>query len=174
MPPLLLFSSIYIIIPQAPPLSKLPLLDPLAENIQKKNKTPEYKLLLCCTFTRGWCEDDMATGAADGFFRYVHDGCLSGGEVGFDRRPYHRNCRCALHNSKENCSHTMSRYKNVSYPIKRRWSEGNLALMVANSSSSSSNSPPSSLQAGRSATTPHQRRSSHDLDVEDHVYSLKV
>ncbi|KAJ6382279.1 hypothetical protein OIU77_030847 [Salix suchowensis] len=82
----------------------------------------------------------MATGAADGFFRYVHDGCLSGGEVGFDRRPYHRNCRCALHNSKENCSHTMSRYKNVLYPIKRCWSEGNLALMVANSSSSSSNS----------------------------------
>uniref|UniRef100_A0A6N2MQL3 Uncharacterized protein n=1 Tax=Salix viminalis TaxID=40686 RepID=A0A6N2MQL3_SALVM len=115
----------------------------------------------------------MATGAADGFFRYVHDGCLAGGEVGFDRRPYHRNCRCALHNSKENCSHTMSRYKNVSYPIKRCWSEGNLALMVANSSSSSSNSPPSSLQAGRSATTPHQRRSSHDLDVEDHVYSFK-
>ncbi|KAF9680692.1 hypothetical protein SADUNF_Sadunf06G0148000 [Salix dunnii] len=114
----------------------------------------------------------MATGAADGFFRYVHDGCLSGGEMGIDRRPYHRNCRCALHNSKENCSHTMSRYKNVSYPIKRCWSEGNLALMVA-SSSSCCNSSPSSLQAGRSAPTPHQRRLSQDLDAEDLVYSLK-
>ncbi|KAB5514557.1 hypothetical protein DKX38_028463 [Salix brachista] len=116
----------------------------------------------------------MATGSADGFFRYVYDGCLSGGDMGMDRRPYHRNCRCALHKSKENCPHALPRCKNVSYPIKRSWSEGSLALMVAanssSSSSSSCHSSPSSspsLQAGKSASTPsHQRRLSHH-DLED-------
>ncbi|KAF9662802.1 hypothetical protein SADUNF_Sadunf18G0092200 [Salix dunnii] len=51
----------------------------------------------------------MATGSADGFFRYVYDGCLSGSDMGIDRRPYHRNCRCALHKSKENCPHALPR-----------------------------------------------------------------
>jgi len=152
------------------------LLYPLGLKQTGKNITLKYKLLLCYTFTRWRCEEHMAAGAADGLFRYVHDGCLSGGERGIDRRPYHRNCSCALHKSKENCSHAMSRYKNVSYPIKRCWSEGSLALMVANSSSCCHSSPSSSpsLQAGKSTATPHQRRLSHDLDLEDQVCSYKV
>ncbi|EEF38884.1 uncharacterized protein LOC8262857 [Ricinus communis] len=88
----------------------------------------------------------MATGSADGFFRYVYDGCLSGGDMGIERRPYHRNCRCALHNkSKDNCPHGMSKCKNVSYPIRRAWSEGclSLAAVAANSCHSSPSSSPS-------------------------------
>jgi hypothetical protein len=112
--------------------------------------------------------NNMATGSADGFFRHVYDGCLSSGDMGIDRRPYHRNCRCALHKSKDNCPHALPRCKNVSYPIKRSWSDGSLALMIANSSSSSCHSSPSSspsLQAGKSTSTPsHQRRLSHDLE----------
>ncbi|KAJ9163010.1 hypothetical protein P3X46_022732 [Hevea brasiliensis] len=90
----------------------------------------------------------MATGAADGFFRYVYDGCLSGGDTGIERRPYHRNCRCALHNnSKDSCPHGMSKCKNVSYPVRRSWSEGCLALAAAASCHSSPSS--SCLQMGR-------------------------
>ncbi|KAG6739905.1 hypothetical protein POTOM_057523 [Populus tomentosa] len=56
----------------------------------------------------------MATGSADGFFRHVYDGCLSGGDMGIGRRPYHRNCRCALHKSKENCPHALPRLFDLS------------------------------------------------------------
>ncbi|CAK7338517.1 unnamed protein product [Dovyalis caffra] len=157
---------------------------PLSKNCHYHSSWPETKREKSPS-TR-WClaklcykvvvvRNNMATGSADGFFRYVYDGCLSGGDLGIDRRPYHRNCRCALHKSKENCPHAMPRCKNVSYPIKRSWSEGSLALMVANSSSSCHSSPSSSpsLQAGKSTTTPsHQRRLSHDL--EDQVGSFKV
>ncbi|KAG6740924.1 hypothetical protein POTOM_056395 [Populus tomentosa] len=62
----------------------------------------------------------MAAGSADGFFRHVYDGCLSGGDMGIDRRPYHRNCRCALHKSKENCPHALPRWKSTSTPSHQR------------------------------------------------------
>ncbi|KAJ8768140.1 hypothetical protein K2173_021080 [Erythroxylum novogranatense] len=82
----------------------------------------------------------MAAGAADGFFRYVGEGCLFGGDMGIERRPYHRNCQCALHKNRKNCSHGTSNSKNVSYPIRRSWSEGSLAL-TASCHSSPSSSP---------------------------------
>ncbi|KDP38621.1 hypothetical protein JCGZ_03974 [Jatropha curcas] len=106
----------------------------------------------------------MAAGAADGFFRYAYDGCLSGVDTGIGRRPYHRNCRCALHNkSKENCPHGFSKCKNVSYPIRRSWSEGCLALVAAASCHSSASSSPS-LQIARSST---QLGLCNDLDEVD-------
>ncbi|OAY31777.1 uncharacterized protein LOC110600516 [Manihot esculenta] len=95
----------------------------------------------------------MASGAAEGFFRYLYDGCLSGADTGIERRPYHRNCRCALHNkSKESCPHGMPKSKNVSYPIRRSWSEGCLALALGSAPASCQSSPSSSpsLQIGRS------------------------
>nr|XP_016509106.1 PREDICTED: uncharacterized protein LOC107826618 [Nicotiana tabacum] len=75
----------------------------------------------------------MATGAAgDGLFRGVFDGCISGHDTGIQSRPYHRNCGCALHKSRGNCAHS-SPYRNVSYPIRRSWSESCLALAAASS-----------------------------------------
>ncbi|CAI0542570.1 unnamed protein product [Linum tenue] len=88
--------------------------------------------------------------AADGFFRnWVFEGSLSGVDHGIERRPYHRNCRCALHDKSRdggaggggggcgNCKNT------VSYKIRRSWSEGSLALAGAGASPScSSNSSP--------------------------------
>ncbi|KAG8367532.1 hypothetical protein BUALT_Bualt16G0081600 [Buddleja alternifolia] len=66
----------------------------------------------------------MATGAAgDGFLRGIFEVCLSGGDTGVQRRPYHKNCGCELHKSRGHCSH-QSRNNNVSYPIRRSWSEG--------------------------------------------------
>nr|XP_009592949.1 uncharacterized protein LOC104089696 [Nicotiana tomentosiformis] len=84
----------------------------------------------------------MASGAArDGIFRGVFDGCISDHDTGIQSRPYHRNCGCALHKSRGNCSHS-SPYMNVSYPIRRSWSESCLALAAASSGLSSSCSSP--------------------------------
>lgn len=89
-----------------------------------------------------------ATGAADGFLRCVYEGCISGRDTEIERRPYHRNCGCALH-SKSNqkgrgnhytCSNGLPKSKNVSYPIRRSWSEGSLVLAASNYSSLSSSS----------------------------------
>ncbi|XP_010533081.1 PREDICTED: uncharacterized protein LOC104808924 [Tarenaya hassleriana] len=93
----------------------------------------------------------MATGAADGMFRSIFEGCISGCDAAIERRPYHKNCRCALHersrggggglggknqNQRRICRH--GRSESVAFPIRRSWSEGNvLALHLASSSSSS-------------------------------------
>ncbi|KAK1437407.1 hypothetical protein QVD17_03198 [Tagetes erecta] len=85
----------------------------------------------------------MASGltAGDGFFRTGgFEGCLTSGDLEITRRPYHRNCSCALHKTQGNCFHA-SRVTNVSYPIRRVWSEGSLALMVCMDNSSPCSSP---------------------------------
>ncbi|KAL7221811.1 hypothetical protein ACSBR1_023703 [Camellia fascicularis] len=86
----------------------------------------------------------MATGAAgDGLLRGVFEGCISGSDTGIQRRPYHRNCTCALHKSRGHCSHA-SRCTNVSYPIRRSWSEGCLALMAGTTAATSGHASPCS------------------------------
>ncbi|KAE8657924.1 Zinc finger protein, putative isoform 1 [Hibiscus syriacus] len=71
---------------------------------------------------------------ADGFLRsLLYEGCISGCDVGIERRPYHRNCRCAFHDKSlaGNCSGAFPKSKKVSYPIRRSWSEGCLAMATA-------------------------------------------
>ncbi|KAK7291991.1 hypothetical protein RIF29_07592 [Crotalaria pallida] len=91
----------------------------------------------------------MATGAAaDGLFRSVYSGSISGYDNCVERRPYHRNCGCALHNNKSpsnnnNCTHKLPRSNNVSYPLRRAWSEGNLVLAASSYSHHSSSPSPS-------------------------------
>ncbi|KAK8545171.1 hypothetical protein V6N13_066468 [Hibiscus sabdariffa] len=78
----------------------------------------------------------MAAGAADGLFRSLYEGCISGSNTGIEHRPYHRNCRCALHDkSQGNCPHPFPKSKSLSYPIRRAWSEGNLAMAAVSTSS---------------------------------------
>ncbi|XP_022883706.1 uncharacterized protein LOC111400531 [Olea europaea var. sylvestris] len=87
----------------------------------------------------------MATGAAgDGLLRGVYEGCISGSDMGIQRRPYHKNCKCQLHKSRQNCLH-LSKYRSVSYPVRRSWSEGCLALMGVGISSSPCSSPARSI-----------------------------
>ncbi|KAK9697934.1 hypothetical protein RND81_08G070800 [Saponaria officinalis] len=50
-------------------------------------------------------------------YNCVFDGSISGPHCEIDRRPYHRNCGCALHRSGGGCPHR--KCKNVSYPIRR-------------------------------------------------------
>ncbi|CAL5339485.1 unnamed protein product [Camellia sinensis] len=94
----------------------------------------------------------MATGAAgDGLLRGIFEGCISGADSVIQRRPYHRNCGCEMHKSRGHCSHT-SRYTNVSYPIRRAWSDGCLAVMAAPAPAKSSGHPsPCSSPAARTA-----------------------
>ncbi|KAM1046500.1 uncharacterized protein LOC126614059 isoform X1 [Malus sylvestris] len=104
-----------------------------------------------------------AGAAADGLFRCVYEGCLSELDIGVERRPYHRNCGCALHNKSPNkqCTHGGPKSKKVSYPLRRAWSEGNLAL-VASAGSSVHSSPSSSPAKHHYAVGRlHQRRQSH-------------
>lgn len=87
--------------------------------------------------------DRMASGlaAGDGFFRVGgFEGCITSCDMEITRRPYHRNCSCALHKMRGKCSH-VSHITNISYPIRRVWSEGSLAFMVSTNSSSPCSSP---------------------------------
>ncbi|KAJ9551173.1 hypothetical protein OSB04_015218 [Centaurea solstitialis] len=91
----------------------------------------------------------MASGAVagDGFFRGGgFEGCISHGDVEITRRPYHRNCSCALHKMHGKCSH-VSLVTTVSFPSRRARSEGSLGLVVSASRGSSS-SPYSSPAVG--------------------------
>ncbi|MBA0797213.1 hypothetical protein Gohar_007928 [Gossypium harknessii] len=80
----------------------------------------------------------MVVGISDGLFRSIYEGCLSSRDVAIERRPYHRNCGCALHDkSRRSCLHKFSKSTNVSYPIRRLWKEGCLALDAATMASPS-------------------------------------
>ncbi|PWA34783.1 hypothetical protein CTI12_AA177530 [Artemisia annua] len=86
--------------------------------------------------------------AGDGFFRVGgFEGCLTSGDMEITRRPYHRNCNCALHKTHGKCSH-LSPLTNVSYPIRRVWSEGSLALLVSTYNSSLCSSPMTDISRG--------------------------
>ncbi|KAI3946649.1 hypothetical protein MKW92_049734 [Papaver armeniacum] len=80
----------------------------------------------------------MAAAAAEGLIRCVFEGCISTSDTDIERRPYHKNCNCALHRSSAATTNCNSK-KKLSFPIRRSWSEGCLALAAANSSSSNNN-----------------------------------
>ncbi|PIA45670.1 hypothetical protein AQUCO_01600119v1 [Aquilegia coerulea] len=93
----------------------------------------------------------MATGAAQGLIRCVLDVCLSLFDVDIERRPYHRNCTCALHKSKATRCYKVSgrNNKNISYPMRRSYSESCLMLADTNFTvSPSPSSPVNILQCG--------------------------
>ncbi|KAI3513845.1 hypothetical protein L1887_12045 [Cichorium endivia] len=84
----------------------------------------------------------MASGiAGDGIFGNVFGGCISSDDIGIERRPYHRNCSCALHRSGDNHCPNAPHTK-VSYPIRRSWSEGSLVAMMSSATAPSPGSPP--------------------------------
>ncbi|KAE8677169.1 putative pentatricopeptide repeat-containing protein [Hibiscus syriacus] len=85
----------------------------------------------------------MATGAAavETVLRCVLEGSLSMQEMEVERRPYHRNCSCALHNLKGSsvCSSACFRSRTISFTKRKTWDD--CSLPMANSQFSS----PSSL-----------------------------
>ncbi|KAG2332034.1 hypothetical protein Bca52824_003214 [Brassica carinata] len=93
--------------------------------------------------------------AADGIFRCIFEGCISGIDSAIERRPYHKNCDCALHDGagkrqRKSCRRHGSS-ESISFPIRRSWSEGNILAMNFPSASSSSNLQ--SLSSSSSITT---------------------
>ncbi|EYU34914.1 hypothetical protein MIMGU_mgv1a019711mg [Erythranthe guttata] len=46
----------------------------------------------------------------------VLDGILSMCDLDMERRPYHRNCKCALHKSKAKCSLVNPLQRSISFP----------------------------------------------------------
>ncbi|EYU34916.1 hypothetical protein MIMGU_mgv1a021659mg [Erythranthe guttata] len=73
--------------------------------------------------------------AADLTFRGVLDGSLSMGEMDIERRPYHRDCKCALHEIKGRCLHSTG---NIPFPKREFRSKCSLSLSSSNISSQSS------------------------------------
>ncbi|KAK4257497.1 hypothetical protein QN277_007075 [Acacia crassicarpa] len=95
--------------------------------------------------------------AADGVFRCLLEGSISSFDNGIERRPYHRNCGCALHNGNISTAKVpICTCGNVSYPIRRSWSEGSLVIAASCSAHSSPSSSPAAgrppLGFGRSVT----------------------
>ncbi|MBA0810210.1 hypothetical protein Gohar_002222, partial [Gossypium harknessii] len=76
--------------------------------------------------------------AAEIMFRCVFEGSISMKDCLIERRPYHRNCQCALHNLKGVCSSTCtSRTTNMSFPKKQTWGDCSLCLSASKFSAQS-------------------------------------
>ncbi|XVF47958.1 hypothetical protein PTKIN_Ptkin03bG0151500 [Pterospermum kingtungense] len=80
----------------------------------------------------------MAVGAAEMMFRCVFEGSITMQDSLIERRPYHRDCDCALHKLKGICSSACSRTRNISFPKKKQWDNCSLSLSASNFSSQSS------------------------------------
>ncbi|KAL8497762.1 hypothetical protein ACS0TY_021194 [Phlomoides rotata] len=78
----------------------------------------------------------MSTGAADLMFRCVFDASLSLHDMDIERRPYHRNCECALHKTKGKCTHSASQQRNVAFTRKEIRSKCCYSLSSSSSSKS--------------------------------------
>ncbi|XVE98481.1 hypothetical protein REPUB_Repub03eG0110200 [Reevesia pubescens] len=82
----------------------------------------------------------MASGAAKLMLRCgLELGSLSMYDIEVERRPYHRNCGCALHNLKGVCSSACSRtVSNISFPKKQAWSDCSFSISAPKFTSQSS------------------------------------
>ncbi|KAK8545173.1 hypothetical protein V6N13_066470 [Hibiscus sabdariffa] len=110
----------------------------------------------------------MATGAAaaETILRCVLEGSLLMQEMEVERRPYHRNCSCALHNLKGSvCSSAAcSRSRNISFAKRKTWN--NCSLSMADS-----RSPPIGSSSVRNMKS---KTSTVFCFVDDHQNMLEV
>ncbi|KAK7347166.1 hypothetical protein VNO80_21693 [Phaseolus coccineus] len=65
----------------------------------------------------------MATGACQMMLRFVFEGSISLHDMEIERRPYHKNCGCALHNLNGICSKACPQKTCVSFTKKTSWTE---------------------------------------------------
>ncbi|KAL4571413.1 hypothetical protein LXL04_018172 [Taraxacum kok-saghyz] len=63
----------------------------------------------------------MATRAASMMFHCVVEGSLSMSEVDKERRPYNKNCSCALHRPEDETPRTCFHHTTISYAKKPSW-----------------------------------------------------
>lgn len=79
----------------------------------------------------------MATIAVEMILRCAAVCSLSLNDFDIERRPYHKNCGCALHNLKGVCSEACSKKNCVSFPMKKSWPNCPLSTSVSSVSVSS-------------------------------------
>ncbi|KAJ1385894.1 hypothetical protein SESBI_41298 [Sesbania bispinosa] len=65
----------------------------------------------------------MATGASQMMLRCVFEGSISLHDMEVERRPYHKNCGCALHNLKGICNKACPPQRYVSFTKKTSWTD---------------------------------------------------
>ena len=79
----------------------------------------------------------MATGATDMMLRCVFYGSLSVYNTESEWRPYHRNCRCALHKLKRACPNASFQQGSISFPINQLRNDFFLSIAISSSSQTS-------------------------------------
>ncbi|XP_048322283.2 uncharacterized protein LOC125419813 [Ziziphus jujuba] len=84
----------------------------------------------------------MATKAAQMMLQCVFEGSISMHDTEIARRPYHKNCGCALHSSKGACSNSCPTQRKLFFPKKQSWSNSSLSISASSSSSSHLHSLP--------------------------------
>ncbi|XP_031263959.1 uncharacterized protein LOC116122196 [Pistacia vera] len=75
----------------------------------------------------------MATIAVEMMLRCATDCSLSFNDFDIERRPYHKNCSCALHNLKGVCPNACSKQNNISFSKKKSWPDCSLSTTVSSS-----------------------------------------
>ncbi|KAF8364561.1 hypothetical protein HHK36_033470 [Tetracentron sinense] len=90
----------------------------------------------------------MATVAAEVLLKCVFEGCISMQDMEIERRPYHRNCSCALHKSKGGFANSCSQHGKISYSKKESWKDCCLSSKATPHSSSSSLPLPGNTRLG--------------------------
>ncbi|KAJ4709666.1 Zinc finger, SWIM-type [Melia azedarach] len=66
--------------------------------------------------------------------RCAFEGSLSMHDVEIERRPYHKNCGCALHNQKGSaavCSIASAKHNNLSFRSKKSWAHCSMSMAAA-------------------------------------------
>ncbi|KAM7472974.1 hypothetical protein LguiA_011157 [Lonicera macranthoides] len=89
----------------------------------------------------------MAPVAAKILIGYSIDGRLTMHDVDIERRPYHRNCSCALHKSK-GPSNICSQHGKFSFPKKKSWNDCSLFVEASKLSVQSSSLNDTSIRNG--------------------------
>ncbi|KAK7265146.1 hypothetical protein RJT34_32762 [Clitoria ternatea] len=79
----------------------------------------------------------MATGACHMMLRCVFEGSISLHDMEIERRPYHKNCGCALHNLSDICSKACPKKTYFSFARKTSWTHCSMHATVSKFSSKS-------------------------------------
>ena len=79
----------------------------------------------------------MDAAASHMIFQCAFDSCLSMSDIEIERRPYHRNCSCALHKPKDARPIACFQHGNAAFPKKQSWSDCSISTTTPKSSSQS-------------------------------------
>ncbi|KAG9456231.1 hypothetical protein H6P81_000739 [Aristolochia fimbriata] len=103
--------------------------------------------------------------ASEGLLRCVFEGCISSPDAEIERRPYHRNCSCALHKKRGSRTKCVAHNDKISYKLHKSWSEGCLVMAAAPSVLSSPSTSPRNGDAAASASASAADRTAPLINV---------